>query len=108
MMLRNSSQVFIHQSSSRKFLEVIEDVLENPQTAPAVRERLLTVVAAAAHPSVSSELALHPSSCSPLKEIPENDSFRGLWKKVKPPGKPDNVSVCPVLFLPDNSHSVDL
>jgi hypothetical protein len=56
-MLRNSSQVFIHQSSSRKFLETIEDVLENPQTVPVVRERLLTVVAAAAHISVSSEPA---------------------------------------------------
>jgi len=54
-MLRNSSQVFIHQSSSRKFLETIEDVLENPQTVPVVRERLLTVVAGAAHISVSSE-----------------------------------------------------
>ena len=54
-MLRNSSQVFIHHSSSRKFLETIEDVLENPQTVPVVRERLLTVVAAAAHVSVSSE-----------------------------------------------------
>jgi len=53
-MLRNSSQVFIHQSSSRKFLETIEDVLENPQTVPVVRERLLTVVAGAAHISVSS------------------------------------------------------
>lgn len=53
-MLRNSSQVFIHHSSSRKFLETIEDVLENPQTVPVVRERLLTVVAAAAHISVSS------------------------------------------------------
>ena len=58
-MLRNSSQVFIHQSNSRKFLETIEDVLENPQTVPVVRERLLTVVAAAAHISVSSEPAYH-------------------------------------------------
>ena len=61
-MLRNSSQVFIYQSSSRKFLETIEDVLENPQTVPVVRERLLTVVAAAAYTSVSSEPIVHATS----------------------------------------------
>ena len=54
--------MFIHQSGSRKFLETIEDVLDNPHTVPVVRERLLTVVAAAAHISVSSEHAPHLSS----------------------------------------------
>lgn len=66
-MLRNSSQVFIHHSSSRKFLETIEDVLENPQTVPVVRERLLTVVAAAAHISVSSEPMSTRLTCNVLK-----------------------------------------
>lgn len=56
-MLRNSSAVFIHRSTSRKFLETIQDVLSKPQTDPVLRERLLTVLAAAAHMSVSSEPA---------------------------------------------------
>jgi hypothetical protein len=94
-MLRNSSQVFIQQSSSRKFLEIVEDVLENPQTVPVVRERLLTVVAAAAHPSVSSR-PIFPSTSSRRvpKQLLENDreGFRALWRKVKPPSKPDDVS----------------
>ena len=31
--------------------------------------------------------------CNVPKQFLENDreGFRGLWKKVKPPGKPDNV-----------------
>ena len=92
-MLRNSSQVFVHQSSSRKFLETIGDILENPRTDPVVRERLLTVVAAAAHISVSSKFMHHASARDTLNQFLENDreGFRGLWRKVKPPGKPGNV-----------------
>lgn len=70
-MLRNSSQMFIHHSSSRKFLETIEDVLENPQTVPVVRERLLTVVAAAAHTSVSSNPIPIPSVFNVLNNFQE-------------------------------------
>ncbi|KAF9784714.1 hypothetical protein BJ322DRAFT_1007361 [Thelephora terrestris] len=102
IMLRNSSQVFIQQSSSRKFLEIVEDVLENPQTVPVVRERLLTVVAAAAHPSVSSR-PIFPSTSSRRvpKQLLENDreGFRALWRKVKPPSKPDDG----IPFDPDDA-----
>lgn len=54
-MLRNSSEIFISQSTSRKFLDVIEDLLSSSRTSPVVRERLLEVVAAAAYASGSSE-----------------------------------------------------
>lgn len=74
IMLRNSKQMFIHQSSSRKFLDTIEDILESPQAVPVVKERLLTVIAAAAHLSISKN---------------DREGFRSLWKKFKPPGKPD-------------------
>ena len=54
-MLRNSSDMFISQSTSRKFLDTLEDLLSSSRTSPVVRERLLEVVAAAAYASGSSE-----------------------------------------------------
>ena len=54
-MLRNSSEIFISQSTSRKFLDTIEDLLSSSRTSPVVRERLLEVVAAAAYASGSSK-----------------------------------------------------
>jgi hypothetical protein len=47
--------MFVRQSSSRKFLDTIEELLSNQKTAPVVRERLLDVIAAAAYDTVSSE-----------------------------------------------------
>jgi len=75
IMLRNSSNAFVIQSSSRKFLDTIEDVLSSPRTAPVVRERLLDVVGAAAHATVSKN---------------DKEGFRGLWRRVKPADKPDD------------------
>jgi hypothetical protein len=99
-MLRNSSHVFIRQSSSRKFLDTIEAVLENPRTAPVVRERLLDVVAAAAHATVASKLSFWPDLTMLIFPLLENerDGFRGLWRRVKPADKPDDVRP-PPLFL---------
>ena len=56
-MLRNSTDVFISQSMSRKFLETLEDLLSSSRTSPVVRERLLEVVAAAAYASGTSKLS---------------------------------------------------
>ncbi|KAF9446534.1 hypothetical protein P691DRAFT_803828 [Macrolepiota fuliginosa MF-IS2] len=74
IMLRNSSNTFITQSTNRKFLETIEELLMHPKTSPVVRERLLDVVAAAAYASDAKG---------------DRDSFRGLWRRVKPIDKPD-------------------
>ena len=56
-MLRNSTDVFISQSMSRKFLETLEDLLLSSQTSPVVRDRLLEIVSAAAYASGSSKLS---------------------------------------------------
>jgi hypothetical protein len=53
-MLKNCSDIFITQSTSRKFLETLEDLLTSSRTSPVVRERLLDVVAAAAYECGSS------------------------------------------------------
>lgn len=53
-MLRNSTEVFISQSKSRKFLDTLEDLLSSSRTSPVVRERILDVLGAAAYASVSS------------------------------------------------------
>lgn len=50
-MLRNSSDSFISQCTSRKFLDNLEDLLTSSRTPPVVRERLMSVVAAAAYAS---------------------------------------------------------
>ncbi|KAJ7664207.1 hypothetical protein B0H17DRAFT_1184774 [Mycena rosella] len=47
LMLRNSD-TFISQSTSRKFLDTLEDLLISLRTSPVVRERVMDVVAAAA------------------------------------------------------------
>ena len=60
-----------------KFINTLEDVLTSQRTSPVVRERLLDVLAAAAYAS---------------SEAP-GSSFCVLWKKVKPPGKPDEVGL---------------
>ena len=54
-MLRNSTETFISQSTSRKFLDTLEDLLLNPRTSPVVRERVMDVLSAAAYASGSSE-----------------------------------------------------
>lgn len=80
IMLRNSSEIFVHQCMKSKFMDTLEDVLTSQRTSPVVRERLLDVLAAAAY----------ASSATPSKN---ESSFRVLWRKVKPPGKPDEVSL---------------
>ncbi|KAJ7239958.1 hypothetical protein B0H12DRAFT_72370 [Mycena haematopus] len=72
-MLRNSSETFISQSTSRKFLDTLEDLLTSSRTSPVVRERVMDVLAAAAYASGSKKDA----------------GFRGLWRRVKPRDKPE-------------------
>ncbi|KAF8905168.1 hypothetical protein CPB85DRAFT_1315922 [Mucidula mucida] len=73
IMLRNSTETFIGQSTSRKFLDTLEDILLSPRTSPVVRERIMDVVAAAAYASGSKK----------------DTGFRGLWRKIKPADKPE-------------------
>ncbi|KAJ6476153.1 hypothetical protein C8R45DRAFT_1216883 [Mycena sanguinolenta] len=73
IMLRNSNEVFINQSTSRKFLDTLEDLLTSSRTSPVVRERMMDVLAAAAYASGSKKDA----------------GFRGLWRRVKPRDKPE-------------------
>ncbi|KAF8172844.1 hypothetical protein K438DRAFT_176726 [Mycena galopus ATCC 62051] len=73
IMLCNSSATFTSQSTSRKFLEVLENLLTSSSTAPALRERAMNVLAAAAYASGSKK----------------NTGFRGLWRRVRPPDKPE-------------------
>jgi hypothetical protein len=75
-----------------KFTDVLEDVLTSQRTSPVVRERLLDVLAAAAY----------ASSATPLKN---ESSFRLLWRKVKPPGKPDEVGIIPCLQVRTDAPS---
>jgi hypothetical protein len=79
-MLRNSSELFRHQCTKNKFLDTLEGVLTSQRTSPVVRERLFDVLAAAAY----------ASSGTPHKN---ETGFRSLWRKVKPPGKPDEVGL---------------
>jgi hypothetical protein len=113
-MLRNSNETFIAQSTSRKFLDSIEEILMSARTAPVVRERLMDVVAAAAFASNASEYLqfimllfstmpyfvaapsffelLIMSSILEAKDTRgDKEGFRGLWKRVKPVEKPDEV-----------------
>ncbi|KAJ8083247.1 hypothetical protein PM082_009119 [Marasmius tenuissimus] len=75
IILRNSTDTFIGQSTSRKFLETLEELLVSSTTNAVVKERVLDVLAAATYASGSNK----------------DTEFRGLWKKVKPHDKPDEV-----------------
>ncbi|KAJ6476177.1 hypothetical protein C8R45DRAFT_371809 [Mycena sanguinolenta] len=73
IMLRNSDIVFVNQSTARKFLDTLEDLVISSRTSPVVRERVMEVIAAAAYASGSKKDA----------------GFRGLWRRVKPHDKPE-------------------
>ncbi|KAK1227557.1 hypothetical protein PQX77_009467 [Marasmius sp. AFHP31] len=73
ILLRNSTDTFINQSTSPRFLETLEELLSSSRTNPVVKKRVLGVLAAAAYASESKQ----------------DIGFRGLWKKVKPDDKPD-------------------
>ncbi|KAG2344316.1 hypothetical protein BDR05DRAFT_204469 [Suillus weaverae] len=92
IMLRNASDIFLTQISSRKFIDTLEDVLTSSRTSPVVRERLMEVLAAAAfitssrpHPSPKTE----PSPFSLKDRDRDRDGFRALWTRLKPVDKPD-------------------
>jgi hypothetical protein len=79
IMLRNSSEIFMQQIMSRKFLDTLEEVLTSSRTSPVVRERLMDVLAAVAYASGNKNK--DPRA--------DKDGFRGLWRRLKPADKPD-------------------
>jgi hypothetical protein len=79
IMLRNSSEIFMQQIMSRKFLETLEEVLTSSRTSPVVRERLMDVLAAVAYASGNKN----------KDSRTDRDGFRGLWRRLKPADKPD-------------------
>ena len=97
IMLRNGSDVFTAQCSSRKFLDTLEDVLASSKTSPVVRERLLEVLAGAAFMSPSGTSRAPPSRAvltPPAGGKHDKEGFRGLWRKVRAPEQPEEVRVC--------------
>ncbi|KAH9959421.1 hypothetical protein BC827DRAFT_503185 [Russula dissimulans] len=90
LLLRNSSELFVYQCAKTKFLHTIEDVLASQRTSPVVRERLLDVLAAASYASSGVQHEFE-------------SSFRLLWRKFKPTGKPDEgipLAADDVMFHP--------
>ncbi|KAF7373420.1 Kinase-like protein [Mycena sanguinolenta] len=73
IMLHNTSETFISQSTTPKFLKTIEELLTSSRTSFVVRERVMDVLGAAAY--------TNPSEKDP--------GFRRLWRRVKPYGKPE-------------------
>ncbi|KIJ18196.1 hypothetical protein PAXINDRAFT_167451 [Paxillus involutus ATCC 200175] len=82
IMLRNASDIFLHQISQRKFVEALEDVLTSSRTSPVVRERLMEVLAAAAF--------ITSSRCQSGGKERDKEGFRGLWCRLKPADKPES------------------
>ncbi|KAL0575006.1 hypothetical protein V5O48_006957 [Marasmius crinis-equi] len=70
ILLRNSSEVFIVQSTTKRFLIVLEELLSRSRTNLVVRERVLDVLGAVTFAN------------------PDRMGFRGLWEKYKAPNKP--------------------
>lgn len=74
IMLRNTQPPFVQATSTKKFLDIVEDALNNPDTSPVVRDRLMFVLAGA-----SAQFG---------NKYP---NFRSSWKKVKPREAPVEV-----------------
>ncbi|KAJ8083209.1 hypothetical protein PM082_009081 [Marasmius tenuissimus] len=73
IMLQNSSDTFISQSTSRKFLETLEELCSSSAMNLIVKERVLDALAAAAYAG----------------RFEKDTEFCHLWKKVKPDDKPE-------------------
>ncbi|SRR6266404_830044 len=77
---------FVNQRLKSNFMDTLEDALTSQRTSPVVLERLLAVLLAVAY-------------ASPATSLKNASSFRILWRKVKPHGKPDEVSLSPCVKL---------
>ncbi|KAF8063192.1 hypothetical protein FPV67DRAFT_1505453 [Lyophyllum atratum] len=86
VMLYNSQEIFISRSNSDAgFLKILEELVTNPWASPPAKERALEVIAAAAY-RMGNGGATDPNE----PELEEQDmGLKGLWRRVKPIGKPD-------------------
>ncbi|KAL5479090.1 hypothetical protein ACEPAI_2378 [Sanghuangporus weigelae] len=78
VMLQNASDFFITQTSSRKFLDVVEDVILHTRSL-VIRDRLIEVLGAAAY------LANQKGG----KDTSKRENFKVVWRKLKPETLPD-------------------
>ncbi|KAJ8083329.1 hypothetical protein PM082_009201 [Marasmius tenuissimus] len=67
IMLRDAGEFFMTESMSRRFLDVVRNLMENQSTDPVVFVRVLDVLGYAAH--ISSD---------------DDAPYRRLWRRVKP------------------------
>lgn len=92
IILRNASDVFLTQMESRKFIDVLADVISGPKTSPVVRDRLLEVLAGAVFIIGSRTSPLPAPELLPFSLKDRNrdrDGLRALWSSLKPVDKPD-------------------
>ncbi|KAL0061689.1 Rho guanine nucleotide exchange factor [Marasmius tenuissimus] len=98
IMLQNSSDTFISQSTSHKFLETLEELCSASAMNPIVKERVLDALAAAAF-VYSQRIA----DCFSIGAVEKDTEFCHLWKKVKPDDKPEEgvpFNMDDVIFSP--------
>lgn len=103
-MLNNCSDAFAIQCAGRKFLDTIEDVLFSSRITPVVRERILDVLAGATWAATHGPTPITSPDPAPAQFARGGDwrvqagagriskdknGFKELWRKVKPPDKPD-------------------
>lgn len=72
----NSQTMFLRETSGRKFMEAVEDVVTNPKTEPVVRERLLEVLGSAVSEYTGGD---------------RKHAYAVLWRKLKAKGQSDQV-----------------
>jgi hypothetical protein len=85
VMLVNSSELFVHQSTESKVLDTLQDVFTSQRTPFFVRENLRVVIDAAARAS-------HGTSYECQSRI------RMLWRTIKPVVKLDEVGLSPAFL----------
>ncbi|KAH8826545.1 hypothetical protein DL96DRAFT_1556981 [Flagelloscypha sp. PMI_526] len=92
LFLRNSSPYVVTQLALPKFLDTIKDIFISSRTSQAVRERLVTIIGAAAYASTRER----------------KDGFRGLWQKLRPAMMPKEgmpfAEIDPLLLPPAESY----
>lgn len=72
----HSQPLFLKETSGRKFMDAVEDVVTNPKTEPVVKERLLDVLGSAVFEYTGKDRR-HP--------------YAVMWRKLKAKNAPEQV-----------------